>query len=169
MITLSNNTKGLALLQQVEEIYGKVYTSDSLLETVLYWGINCTLFNLNDKELFKHYFLFISATAIRCLPTRVRIYSIDHQLKVYMIRETRMNTFIISKSAQRSDTDRAIAMECHETTLAISYIGHVGHLHLHSSATEYIKTYILCIFTSEGFVVSTFRQTLRLTTLKIYY
>ena len=26
-----------------------------------------------------------------------------------------------------------------------------------------------CIFTSEGFVVSTFRQTLRLTTLKIYY
>ena len=42
MITLSNNTKGLALLQQVEEIYGKVYTSDSLLETVLYWGINCT-------------------------------------------------------------------------------------------------------------------------------
>ena len=42
MITLSNNTKGLALLHQVEEIYGKVYTSDSLLETVLYWGINCT-------------------------------------------------------------------------------------------------------------------------------
>ena len=41
MITLSNNTKGLALLHQVEEIYGKVYTSDSLLETVLYWGINC--------------------------------------------------------------------------------------------------------------------------------
>ena len=26
----------------MEEIYGKVYTSDSLLETVLYWGINCT-------------------------------------------------------------------------------------------------------------------------------
>ena len=43
MITLSNNTKGLALLHQVEEIYGKVYTSDSLLEMVLYWGINCTL------------------------------------------------------------------------------------------------------------------------------
>ena len=42
MITLSNNTKGLALLHQVEEIYGKVYTGDSLLETVLYWGINCT-------------------------------------------------------------------------------------------------------------------------------
>ena len=42
MNTLSNNTKGLALLHQVEEIYGKVYTSDSLLETVLYWGINCT-------------------------------------------------------------------------------------------------------------------------------
>ena len=42
MITLSNNTKGLALLHQVEEIYGKVYTSDSLLETVLYWGMNCT-------------------------------------------------------------------------------------------------------------------------------
>ena len=41
MITLSNNTKGLALLHQVEEIYGKVYTGDSLLETVLYWGINC--------------------------------------------------------------------------------------------------------------------------------
>ena len=41
MITLSNNSKGLALLHQVEEIYGKVYTSDSLLETVLYWGINC--------------------------------------------------------------------------------------------------------------------------------
>ena len=29
MITFSNNTKGLALLHQVEEIYGKVYTSDS--------------------------------------------------------------------------------------------------------------------------------------------
>ena len=42
MINLSNNTKGLALLHQVEEIYGKVYTSDSLLETDLYWGINCT-------------------------------------------------------------------------------------------------------------------------------
>ena len=42
MITLSNNTKGSALLHQVEEIYGKVYKSDSLLETVLYWGINCT-------------------------------------------------------------------------------------------------------------------------------
>ena len=42
MITLSNNTKGLDLLHQVEEIYGKVYTSDSLLETVLCWGINCT-------------------------------------------------------------------------------------------------------------------------------
>ena len=41
MITLSNNTKGLALLYQVEEIYGKVYTSESLLEKVLYWGINC--------------------------------------------------------------------------------------------------------------------------------
>ena len=33
MITLSNNTKCLALLHQVEEIY--VYTSDSLLETVV--------------------------------------------------------------------------------------------------------------------------------------
>ena len=33
MITLSNNTKGLALLHQVEKIYGKVDTSDSLLET----------------------------------------------------------------------------------------------------------------------------------------
>ena len=41
MITLTNNTKGLALLPQVEEIYGKVHTSDSLLETVLYWRINC--------------------------------------------------------------------------------------------------------------------------------
>ena len=41
MITLSNNTKCLALLHQVEEIYGKVYTNDSLLETVFYWGINC--------------------------------------------------------------------------------------------------------------------------------
>ena len=41
MITLSNNTKSLALLHQVEGIYGKVYTSDSLLEMVLYWGINC--------------------------------------------------------------------------------------------------------------------------------
>ena len=47
MITLSNNTKGLALLHQVEEIYGKVYSSDSLLETVLYWGINCT----NRREI----------------------------------------------------------------------------------------------------------------------
>ena len=43
MITLSNNTKRLVLLNQVEEIYGKVYTSDSLLETVLYWGINCSV------------------------------------------------------------------------------------------------------------------------------
>ena len=43
MITLSNNTKGLSLLHQVEEIHGKVCTSDSLLETVLYWGINCIL------------------------------------------------------------------------------------------------------------------------------
>ena len=42
MIILSNNTKGLAKFHQEEEIYGKVYTSDSLLETVLYWGINCT-------------------------------------------------------------------------------------------------------------------------------
>ena len=49
MITLSYNTKGLALLHQVEEIYGKVYTSDSLLETVLYWGINCTLVNIYTK------------------------------------------------------------------------------------------------------------------------
>ena len=42
MITLSNNTKGLALFHQVEEIYGKVYTCDSLWETVLYWEINGT-------------------------------------------------------------------------------------------------------------------------------
>ena len=41
MITLTNNTKGLALHPQVEEIYGKVHTSDSLLGTVLYWRINC--------------------------------------------------------------------------------------------------------------------------------
>ena len=47
MITLSNNIKGLALPHQVEEIYGKVYTSDSLLETVLYWGINCTLMTVS--------------------------------------------------------------------------------------------------------------------------
>ena len=46
MITLSRNTKGLALLHQVEEIYGKVYTSDFLLETVLYRGINCTILML---------------------------------------------------------------------------------------------------------------------------
>ena len=45
MITLSNNTKGLALLHQVGKIHGKVYTSDSLLETVLYWGINCNSIN----------------------------------------------------------------------------------------------------------------------------
>ena len=32
---------GLALSSK--KIYGKVYTSDSLLETVLYWGINCTI------------------------------------------------------------------------------------------------------------------------------
>ena len=41
MITLSDYTIGLALLHQVEEIYGKVYTSDFLLEMVLYWGISC--------------------------------------------------------------------------------------------------------------------------------
>ena len=44
MITPTNNTKSLALLHQVEEIYQKVYTSDPLLETVLYGGINCTIF-----------------------------------------------------------------------------------------------------------------------------
>ena len=38
MITLSNNAKGLALLYQVDEIYGKVSTSDSLLDTALYLG-----------------------------------------------------------------------------------------------------------------------------------
>ena len=53
MITLSNNTKGLALLHQVEEIYGN--TSDSLLETVLYWGINC-----NDKGIDKNVPLYLS-------------------------------------------------------------------------------------------------------------
>ena len=41
MITLSINTKGLALFHQVVEIFGKFYTNDSLWETVLYWGINC--------------------------------------------------------------------------------------------------------------------------------
>ena len=41
MITRSNNTKGLALLHQVVEIYGKVYTSDSFLGAVLYWQLNC--------------------------------------------------------------------------------------------------------------------------------
>ena len=50
MITLSNNIKGLALLHQVKEIYGKVNTSDSLLETVLYWGINCTNIQLNRLD-----------------------------------------------------------------------------------------------------------------------
>ena len=50
MITLSNNKKGLALLYQVEEIYGKVYTIDSLLETVLYWGINCTRIHSTDLK-----------------------------------------------------------------------------------------------------------------------
>ena len=45
MITLSDNTKGLALLHQVEEIYGKVYTSDSLLEMIFDWVINCIIDN----------------------------------------------------------------------------------------------------------------------------
>ena len=44
MITLSNNTKGLALLHQMEE-----YMGDSLLETVLYWGINCMLKLMGKK------------------------------------------------------------------------------------------------------------------------
>ena len=43
MITHSNSTKGLALLNQVGEIYGKVYKNDSLLETVFYWEINFTV------------------------------------------------------------------------------------------------------------------------------
>ena len=57
MITLSNNTKGLALLHQVVEIYGKVYTSDSLLEMVLYWGLNCTIKgkNIAHTRSFKSY------------------------------------------------------------------------------------------------------------------
>ena len=42
MITLSNNTNGLALLHKVVEIYGKVYTSDSLLQKVLFWLLNCS-------------------------------------------------------------------------------------------------------------------------------
>ena len=53
MITLSNNTKGLALLHQLKEIYGKVNTSDSLLETVLYWGINCNSLIKQFEESFK--------------------------------------------------------------------------------------------------------------------
>ena len=34
--SFSNNIKGFALLHLVVEIYGKVYTSDSLLETVFF-------------------------------------------------------------------------------------------------------------------------------------
>ena len=41
MITLSNNTKGFALLHRVLEIYAKVSTHNSLYETVLYWQLNC--------------------------------------------------------------------------------------------------------------------------------
>ena len=41
MITRTNNAKRLALLHQVVEIYEKVYTSNSLLETGLYWGLSC--------------------------------------------------------------------------------------------------------------------------------
>ena len=33
------------------EIYGKVYTSDSLLETVLYWGINCIIRALTESNI----------------------------------------------------------------------------------------------------------------------
>ena len=43
MITLSINTQCLALFHQAVEIYGKFYTSDSLLEPVLYWRINYRL------------------------------------------------------------------------------------------------------------------------------
>ena len=60
MITLTNNTKGLALLPQVEEIYGKVHTSDSLLETVLYWRINCTV---NSKKIVIESFIFVKLSA----------------------------------------------------------------------------------------------------------
>ena len=55
MITLSNNTKGLASIHQVEEIYGKVYTSDSLLEAVLYWGINCSVSLKFFHKIFTNY------------------------------------------------------------------------------------------------------------------
>ena len=50
MITLSNNTKVLALLHQVEEIYGKVYTNDSLWEMVLYWRIKVSKGAKKDQE-----------------------------------------------------------------------------------------------------------------------
>ena len=55
MIILSYYTKGLALLHQVEEIYGQVYTSDSLLETVLYWGINCSKYIRNELIFYNIY------------------------------------------------------------------------------------------------------------------
>ena len=53
MITLSKSTKALALLHQVIETYGKVYTSNSLLELVLYWGLNCAICH---EDLFFVYF-----------------------------------------------------------------------------------------------------------------
>ena len=64
MITLSINMKGLALLHQVEEMYGKVYTSDSLLEKVLYWGINCTFVEI-DHEIISTVILLPSADSFK--------------------------------------------------------------------------------------------------------
>ena len=75
------------------------------------------------------------------------------------------------------------------TLKILAYLGicffslQAAHCHIHVAAlvAEYLKkrgrflflyiiiVTIIIIFTSEGFVVSTFRQTLRLTTLKIYY
>ena len=39
-------------------MYGKVYTSDSLLETVLYWGINCSS-KWSLKKKIKVFLLFL--------------------------------------------------------------------------------------------------------------
>ena len=46
---------------------------------------------------------------------------------------------------------------------------HVTRLKTPIPSKYFLYSIELDIFTSEGFVVSTFRQTLRLTTLKIYY
>ena len=49
--------KLFALLHQVVETHGKVYTSDSLLETVLFWGLNC--FFLSFRSLFLSIFVWL--------------------------------------------------------------------------------------------------------------